>query len=124
MVKFIRCIRRRDDITADEFRRYWNDERYSGALAGIAKAAGAQRCVMDLTLRIAANAQLIEREGLGNPYDGVVEFWFDSPQVLAGALDSDEVRAIGRPFRELEAKFVDHADSKEFIVDCTDVHVG
>lgn len=97
MIKMLAMIRRRDDLSFEDFRRIWCDEHpdYVRALPGI------RRYVQDLALQ-------------GRrpwPCDGVAELWFDDKEAFKAAMSS----SAGEAAREHELQFA--ADSTWFLAE-------
>lgn len=73
MVKFIQCMRRRQGVTVQDFRRWW--EGYLEKSAELAKAMGATRMSADIALLVPENMEIRTARGTDEPYDGVVILW-------------------------------------------------
>lgn len=77
MTKLIVFLTKRDDLTNDEFRRYWRDVH--GPLG--AKMPGVRKYIQNH-----ATAD-------GAPFDGVAEMWFDDTAAMQAAFASPESAA-------------------------------
>jgi uncharacterized protein (TIGR02118 family) len=106
MVKLVFCLRRRDDISAEEFHRYWR-EVHAPLVAKHAAVTGIRRYVQTHAI----DAPLLDRGGPA-PYDGVAEIWFDSVETMGG---TEASRAAGRELFEDEQRFIDHSRSPMFL---------
>lgn len=73
MVKFVQCMRRRQGVTVQDFRRWW--EGYLEKSAELAKAMGSTRMTADISLLVPENMQIRTARGTDEPYDGVVILW-------------------------------------------------
>jgi hypothetical protein len=73
MVKFVQCMRRRQGVTIQDFRRWW--EGYLEKSAELAKAMGSARMAADIALLVPENMEIRTARGTGEPYDGVVTIW-------------------------------------------------
>ena len=73
MAKLIRCLKRREDVSAEEFRRYWSTPEYEALIDKLVKMTQATSCTRSLTLLIDINQELAELHGTADPFDGVVE---------------------------------------------------
>ena len=116
MIKLVFVIRRREDMTAEEFHRYWLEEH--GPLArSLVEPLGARRYVQAHTVAPELNAQLAATRDTAEPYDGLAELWWDSLEDLAAAFASEEGQAAGQTLMEDEAKFIDFARSSLFLAE-------
>jgi uncharacterized protein (TIGR02118 family) len=90
MIKLVFCLRRRPEMTLEEFRRYWwgTHAALVEARAGI---LGIRRYVQTHTEDLTGLHRSMQQRngGAPAPYDGVAELWFDS---LASIRSDDPVR--------------------------------
>jgi uncharacterized protein (TIGR02118 family) len=92
MVKLIYCIRKRDDLTDEEFARYWKEVH--GPIG--AKIPRLRRLVQNHLHRVTGGPY-------APTYDGVAELWFDSEEDLLAARKTPEWAASTAD----EANFID-----------------
>ena len=106
MIKLVFNLRRREDMTREEFQRYWR-EQHAPLVKRHAEALHIRRYVQVHTLATPVNDAL--RRGRGGPeaYDGVAELWFDSLEAIAAAGATPEGKAAGRRLVEDERTFID-----------------
>ena len=114
MVKLVYCIRRRADVTPEEFHRYWL-EVHGPKVKSVAGALGARRYVQSHTTAPELNAMFVGSRGLAPAFDGITEVWWDSLAALTAALATPEGAAAGRMLVEDEARFIDFAGSSVFM---------
>ena len=89
MIKLVRCLKRRSDISAEKFRRFWNDPEYESLLGKLGEVSELISHTRSLTLQIDINQELADLHGTLEPYDAVVELcWKDAKTVFA-ARNSD-----------------------------------
>jgi uncharacterized protein (TIGR02118 family) len=107
MIKLVFTIRRREDMTREEFQSYWR-EQHAPLVRRHADALRIRRYVQvhahdtDLDEAIAG-----PRGSEPRFYDGVAELWWDSLDDLVAAFSSDEGRAAGQELLEDEQRFID-----------------
>jgi uncharacterized protein (TIGR02118 family) len=116
VIKLLFCLRRRTDLSRDEFQAYWRDThgplvQSHAATLGIHRYVQSHSHPDDLSLMIAAGRHPPE------PYDGVAELWFGSLDTLAAAASTPEGRAAAHALFEDEQRFIDHARSPLMLVD-------
>lgn len=117
MVRLVYCVTGRQDISPEEFRQYWQDEKYTSLLTQIVKLYRASRHDQNLTLNINMNAQIMERQGTGKPHDGVIEIWWGSAKEMTAINESPEAEELKRKLREYEEQFIDRSLSKIFFTE-------
>jgi uncharacterized protein (TIGR02118 family) len=112
-IKIVFCLRRKDGISREEFQRYWL-EKHAPLVKSHAAAIGMRRYVQSHTLETPLNAAVADSRGAPEPYDGVMEGWWDSEEALVTTLSSPAAQAAGRELLEDEARFIDLARSPIF----------
>jgi len=111
MIKLVFTLRRRPDMSREEFQRYWR-EQHAPLVARNAEALGIRRyvqthaCDTDLDETLAG-----ARESEPRFYDGVAELWWDSIEELIAAATSEAGEAAGQALLEDERRFIDLAHS-------------
>jgi uncharacterized protein (TIGR02118 family) len=116
MVKLIFCLRRRSDISEEEFHRYWRHE-HGPLVARHASTLGIRRYVQLHTVSPDINALLAASRGGPGAFDGVAELWFDDTDGLARGAGTDEGRAATAELAEDEKRFIDHERSPLFVAE-------
>jgi uncharacterized protein (TIGR02118 family) len=107
MIKLVFTLHRREDMTRDEFQRYWR-EQHAPLVKRHADALRIRRYVQvhardtDLDEAVAG-----ARGSEPRFYDGVAELWWDSLEELVTAFASDAGRAAGQELLEDEQRFID-----------------
>ncbi|MCP5179068.1 MAG: EthD family reductase [Pseudomonadales bacterium] len=111
MIRITFLLRRRPDVPAAEFYRYWLEE-HGPLVASHARRLNMLRYVQVHTIDDPANAAMAEARGGMEPvYDGVAEVWFASREALVAATSTPAGRAAGAALVEDEAKFIDLPNS-------------
>jgi hypothetical protein len=114
VLKLVFCVRRRPDLTFEEFQRYWLTEH--GPLVRSLWEAGdlptMVRYVQSHTIAGEPTDRLVRSRDAGEPYDGITEVWLsgDTPPERAEA-----ARAAGARLLEDEGRFIDFARSTLFL---------
>ena len=107
MIKLVFTLRRREDMTPEEFQRYWRDQhaplvkRHADALR-IRRYVQVHARDTDLDEAIAG-----PRGSEPRFYDGVAELWWESLEELAAAFSSDAGQAAAQELLEDEQRFID-----------------
>ena len=117
MIRLVRCLKRRSDISAEEFRRFWNDPEYLELTDQTINATCAMRSARNLTLHIELNRALTEFHDQDEPYDAVVEVWWENAQVLNAAMANQDAGDIQLRYNAFEDDFIDRAASRIFFTE-------
>jgi uncharacterized protein (TIGR02118 family) len=116
MIKLVYGIRRRADVSEEEFHRYWLEE-HGPLVKSVAKDIGAIRYVQSHTVAPELNAAIQAGRGFEEAYDGITEVWYESLETMQGNRDDPARREAARKLAEDEAKFVDFARSRVFMTE-------
>ena len=116
MVKLVYAIRRREGLSAEEFRRYWLDV-HAPKVIKVAKDIDARRYVQSHALDTPLNQAFAESRGLSPAYDGITEVWWDSLDDLTAAASTPEGEQAYQMLLEDEGEFIDHARSTIFMTE-------
>lgn len=119
MIKLVYCIRKRADVSDEEFHRYWL-EQHGPLVRSFAEVTGAKKYIQSHTIEPENNARRAESRGFAPAYDGITEVWWDDLESYQGGADSEARRHAGATLAEDEAKFIDISQSRVFI---TEEHV-
>jgi len=118
MIRFINCFRRRGDISVEEFRRYWNDPQFSALIDRMAKTTGAARSARNLSLQLPdINERLMKERGQEEPFDGVLEYWWENARDLLAIIGSPEGEKLLAEMRTFQERFVDFPRSRAFFTE-------
>jgi uncharacterized protein (TIGR02118 family) len=107
MIKLVFALRRREDMTREEFQRYWR-EQHAPLVKRHADALHIRRYVQVHALDTDLDEAIAGPRG-SEPrvYDGVAELWWDSLEELVAAFSSDAGQVAGRELLEDEQRFID-----------------
>jgi uncharacterized protein (TIGR02118 family) len=109
MVKLTFCLRRRPDLTWEEFSRYWR-EVHAPLVSARAELLGIRRYVQVRTVQDPALHAALQRRNDGSPppFDGIAELWLDD---LPGRERGEAARQAARELLEDERNFIDLPNS-------------
>jgi uncharacterized protein (TIGR02118 family) len=116
MIKFVYCVRRRPDVSLEEFRRYWL-EQHGPYVKSFAATLRARRYVQSHTLDTPLNEHARQPRGTKPAYDGITEIWWDSPDDLVAALSTPEGQRINQMLTEDEGRFCDLPNCSVFFTE-------
>lgn len=106
------CVRRLPQLSRAEFQKYWF-ERHGPLVSRHAAGAGIVRYVQAHTLDDPRNAEMRERAGSPEEYEGIAMVWIDPQAATPGTPEQAAQRS--REIYEDERQFVDHPRSPLWI---------
>jgi uncharacterized protein (TIGR02118 family) len=116
MLKLVFCLRRRPELSREEFQRYWL-ERHAPLVREHAETLGIRRYVQLHTLESPLNDALARPRQGPEPFDGIAELWWDDADALAASARGEAGRAASRALIEDERRFIDFSASPIWIGD-------
>ena len=116
MIKLVFCLRRKPDLSREEFQRYWR-EHHAPLVRAHAAALGIRRYVQLHSIDDAISLAVAGPRRSPEPFDGVAELWFDDLEALAASGSTEAGRAAGAALLEDERTFIDLARSPLFLAD-------
>jgi uncharacterized protein (TIGR02118 family) len=120
MIKLMFVVRRRPDVSPEEFHRYWRDE-HGPLFRSFQGVLGYERYVQVHRLDVGLNDSLRESRGTSEPYDGVAEVWWTDLDAMTTNTRTAEARAAGRTLIEDEKRFIDMGTSSLWLGEIIDV---
>jgi len=111
MVRFINCVRRRADITPAEFRRFWKDPKFDALIRKTLEIYKAVKSSKSLALQVEASDKIQETRGSALPYDGIIEYWWNSGADIVDIFESPEAQALSEETNAFQSQFVDFEGS-------------
>ncbi len=117
VVKLVFCLRRRAELSREEFQRYWREThaplvREHGAALGIRRYVQVHTLPGETSAALAASRAVEDAE-----YDGVAELWWDSLEAIAAAVATPEGQRAGAELLDDERRFIDLAHSPIFLAE-------
>jgi hypothetical protein len=114
MIKYMQCVRRRPEMSIQEFRKHW--EGYKRLAQVVAEKAGAVRVTINTTLAVEQNAEVVKTRGTREPYDGVIEFCLERGPDAVQALEKPEAREFVEAMQTAQSDFIDLENSTFFFL--------
>jgi len=114
MVKLVALLKRRKDLSHEEFLRHWR-ERHAPLLASLPEFMALLRGYVH---GVPAGALSVDATG-GGPWDGSAEMWFDSLDAMERAF---ALPCYAERIRPDEERFLDLAGCAALVVEETRVH--
>jgi uncharacterized protein (TIGR02118 family) len=114
MVKLVYCLRRRADVSPEEFYRYWLDV-HGPKVKRVAEVLRARRYVQSHTCAPEMNQMLVASRGLAPAYDGVTEVWWDSLEDAQAGMTTPAGAEAAAMLLKDESHFIDFSQSRVFM---------
>ncbi len=114
MIKLVYCVRKRKDLSAEDFHHYWL-HTHSANVKSVQKDIRALRYVQSHTCAPEINTALVASRGLAPAYDGITEVWWVSADELKAALASPEGEKAMQFLIDDESTFIDFSQSRVFM---------
>jgi uncharacterized protein (TIGR02118 family) len=119
MVKLVYILKRRSDLTPQQFYARWLEE-HGPLVKEVASDIKAVRYVQSHTIDTPMNQQLADSRGMPPAFDGITEVWWNSLEDLANSMATPEGAAAMQRLLEDERDFIDFENSHLFM---TEEHV-
>ncbi len=117
MIRFIHCIKALPGLSASDFRRHFHGEELTALMEQIAQLSHAIDYRLSLTLQIEANLGLMEERGGAEPFDALIEVWWDSGHDLVQLTQTPPFRDLMHKMETYQSQFVDFSRSSRFFVE-------
>lgn len=112
MIKFIQCIRKKPELSIQEFRQFWTT--YQARATELAEAMNAKGLTFCTTLNVEENLQVILSRGTSEPYDGVAQFLIANAPRTIEALSREPGKSLMADLQKLQTEFIDLENSAFF----------
>ncbi|MBL6751381.1 MAG: EthD domain-containing protein [Nevskia sp.] len=116
MIKLVFCVRKRADLSTEQFQQYWL-KQHGPLVRGFAKAIRARKYIQSHTTAAELNEIFRQSRDLAPAYDGITEVWWDDAEALKAGMATEEGQAAHRALLEDEKKFIDLKQSRVFMTD-------
>lgn len=116
MIRLTLVLRRRPDMSPEEFARYWLTE-HGPLVQSFAGVLGMRRYVQSHTLRGRLGEMLTNQRGTAEAFDGVADVWFDDLDSLLAAASSPDGSAALNSLLADERRFIDLSASSIMLVE-------
>jgi hypothetical protein len=117
MIRFINCVRKKEDISHQEFRTYWDDPKFRALIEKLISQVKSKRFEKKLTLQVEMNLRVMEERGSRAPYDGTIEWWWDNAAELSSILENEETKTLFQEMKLFQSEFIDLKRSSAFFTE-------
>jgi uncharacterized protein (TIGR02118 family) len=116
MIKMVFCLRRKPDLSREEFQRYWR-EVHAPLVRDHAEALGIRRYVQAHSAEESMSRALGRSRESPEDFDGVAELWWDDLESLQAAGGTEEGRRAAAALLADERNFIDLPRSPLFLAE-------
>jgi uncharacterized protein (TIGR02118 family) len=120
MISVMFCIRRKPELSQEEFHRYWRDV-HGPLVAPYAEVLGMRRYIQHHGVPGPITEGVGRARGTDVPFDGLAQVYFDDVETMLASGRSPEGRAAMKTLMADEANFIDFATSSMFLVEEVEV---
>ena len=117
MIRHIKCIRKNPDLSDEEFRAFWNSPEFEDLNQQLVTLAKPARFSRNLVLKVEATQRIIADRGFIDPFDAVIEFWWEDAGQLMELYDSPEAQQLRKKIADYENMFIDKLRSTAFFTE-------
>jgi hypothetical protein len=117
MIRYINCFRKKSGVSAEEFREYWNGAEYNELIETIAAFYQAARYAKNLTLKVEMGQKLLSDRGMSEPYDGIIEYYWDNAHQLSALYETPQAQTLGEQIGKYQSEFIDPSRSTAFFTE-------
>ena len=114
MIKLVYCLRKKADISQEEFHRYWR-EQHAPLVTSDAENSKCIKYIQSHTGDNSLNDMFVESRGLASAYDGITECWWESEEDLISATKTEDGKRVFQLMLDDESDFIDFNQSRVFI---------
>ena len=107
-------------MSIEDFRDYWQGAEFDELIGKIAKLTGAVRFRKNLTLQVSMGENLVSDRGLAQPYDGILEYYWENAHHLPEVYATEEARALSEQVTRYQSQFIDLSNSTAFFTEHQD----
>jgi hypothetical protein len=114
MIRYINCVKRRSDVSIDEFRRHWGASEFDQLIKKTAELVGASGFKKSFTLQVPENEIIQLMRGSDDPFDGTIEYFLPNAHGFEKAYATDDFRDVSAKMTEYQKKFINISASSGF----------
>jgi hypothetical protein len=110
-------MKRKADISIEEFRRFWNSPEFNALIDRMIGHALTVEVKKNLTLDIEFNRVLQQERDAKPPFDAILEVVWQSGSHLSALIDNEEFQQLMQEMQAVQEKFIDFHESRRFFTE-------
>ncbi len=120
MIRYMSCMRKLEHLSADEFRRFWRDPSFDDLIERLVSLVKPMRFSKSLVLHVEANTQIMHERGTDEPFDGIIEYWWENAAQVMEVVDTPQAAELLDQIHLYKSQFVDFSRSSIFFTEALD----
>ena len=100
-----------------EFRQFWNSDEFNNLIDRVIALYKPISVTKNVTMQVGANDLVRDMRGTSEPYDGVLEYVFESGADLVQLSGSDLAVQLNDEMQAYQAQFVELSESSAFFTE-------
>jgi hypothetical protein len=117
MIRLIHCIKRKEDVSVEDFRKFWDSSDYLALMDAMLDKVFVADIKRNLTLDVETNKMLQAERASKQPFDGIVEILWQSGADMAAIEQDEQFNELYARMEELQSQFIDFDESRRFITE-------
>ncbi len=117
MIRLVTLLKRRDDVNVDSFMTFWKSDEVDAAIAHAVALYKPVKWQRARVLNLAIHDEVQDKLGRGEPFDGVLEYWWENAGDIIEIFRSEEGQAQSAAMQSLLDPYVNHAESRSFFTE-------
>ena len=117
MIRLITLLKRREDVSADDFMTFWDSDDVNTAVESAVALYKPVKWQRARVLNLAVHDEVQEKTGRGEPYDAILEYWWENAGGIIEIFRSEAGQAQTEKMQALMYPYVNHAESRTFFTE-------
>lgn len=120
MIRLIHCMKKKDGVTTEDFRRFWNGAEFNDLIDRMVSHALTVEVKKNLTLDIELNRTLQQERDAKPSFDGILEVVWQSGGDLAALRDNADFQSLVDEMQSVQQAYIDFHESRRFFTEYDD----
>lgn len=117
MIRLMHCMKKKDGVSTEDFRRFWNGAEFNELIDKMVGHALTVEVKKHLTLDIALNEALREQRDAKDAFDGILEIIWQSGSDLAALTGNEEFQNLVDEMQRVQQDYIDFHESRRFFTE-------
>ncbi len=117
MIRLVTLLKRRDDVSVNDFTTFWKSDEVDAAIEHAVALYKPVKWQRARVLNLAIHDEVRDKLGRGEPFDGVLEYWWENTDDIIELFRSEEGQARLAAMQSLLDPYVNNAESRTFFTE-------
>jgi uncharacterized protein (DUF1501 family) len=117
MIRLMHCIKKKDGVSTEDFRRFWNGAEFNELIDKMVGHALTVEVKKNLTLDIALNEALREERDAKDAFDATLEIVWQSGSDLSALTGNEEFQRLVDEMQAVQQDYIDFHESRRFFTE-------